>query len=148
MIVHQEAHKGLNVVLSCLCLAACDRKPCRAHYRAGCEWGVMPWIAGLFCCSRSLTSIPLEKKTAQKLSLSTDWLKVKGGVILTVLIRFVSHTHTSSVCQICAVFHAAAAAQAQAEERRSLAGNSPGPATNAPAKPQGCKPGKQHRAPV
>uniref|UniRef100_A0A3Q3VJQ9 Uncharacterized protein n=1 Tax=Mola mola TaxID=94237 RepID=A0A3Q3VJQ9_MOLML len=36
--------------------------------------------------------------------------------------------------------HPAAAAQAQAEERRSLAGNSPGPATNAPAKPQGCKP--------
>ncbi|KAM6923546.1 uncharacterized protein map7d3 [Xenentodon cancila] len=34
----------------------------------------------------------------------------------------------------------AAAAQAQAEERRSLAGNSPGPATNTPAKPQGCKP--------
>ncbi|XP_075337800.1 uncharacterized protein map7d3 isoform X8 [Odontesthes bonariensis] len=34
----------------------------------------------------------------------------------------------------------AAAAQAQAEERRSLAGNSPGPTTNAPAKPQGCKP--------
>ncbi|XP_034738635.1 MAP7 domain-containing protein 2 isoform X13 [Etheostoma cragini] len=31
----------------------------------------------------------------------------------------------------------AAAAQAQAEERRSLAGNSPGPATIAPAKPQG-----------
>ncbi|XP_078116468.1 uncharacterized protein map7d3 isoform X4 [Sander vitreus] len=31
----------------------------------------------------------------------------------------------------------AAAAQAQAEERRSLAGNSPGPTTNAPAKPQG-----------
>ncbi|XP_023122625.2 ensconsin isoform X7 [Amphiprion ocellaris] len=34
----------------------------------------------------------------------------------------------------------AAAAQAQAEERRSLAGNSPGPATNPPAKPQGCRP--------
>uniref|UniRef100_A0A3B5AD28 MAP7 domain containing 3 n=1 Tax=Stegastes partitus TaxID=144197 RepID=A0A3B5AD28_9TELE len=35
----------------------------------------------------------------------------------------------------------AAAAQAQAEERRSLAGNSPGPTTNTPpAKPQGCKP--------
>ncbi|XP_038145500.1 ensconsin isoform X11 [Cyprinodon tularosa] len=34
----------------------------------------------------------------------------------------------------------AAAAQAQAEERRSLAGNSPGPATNSPSKPQGCKP--------
>ncbi|XP_051277060.1 MAP7 domain-containing protein 2 isoform X14 [Dicentrarchus labrax] len=34
----------------------------------------------------------------------------------------------------------AAAAQAQAEERRSLAGNSPGPTTNPPAKPQGCKP--------
>ncbi|KAM9741079.1 uncharacterized protein map7d3 isoform 13-T13 [Menidia menidia] len=34
----------------------------------------------------------------------------------------------------------AAAAQAQAEERRSLAGNSPGPTSNAPAKPQGCKP--------
>lgn len=34
----------------------------------------------------------------------------------------------------------AAAAQAQAEERRSFAGNSPGPTTNAPAKPQGCKP--------
>ncbi|XP_061581606.1 ensconsin isoform X4 [Cololabis saira] len=34
----------------------------------------------------------------------------------------------------------AAAAQAQAEERRSLAGNSPGPATNTSAKPQGCKP--------
>ncbi|XP_070818134.1 ensconsin isoform X9 [Chaetodon trifascialis] len=34
----------------------------------------------------------------------------------------------------------AAAAQAQAEERRSLSGNSPGPTTNAPAKPQGCKP--------
>ncbi|CAG5989256.1 unnamed protein product [Menidia menidia] len=36
--------------------------------------------------------------------------------------------------------HTAAAAQAQAEERRSLAGNSPGPTSNAPAKPQGCKP--------
>ncbi|KAM7417404.1 hypothetical protein PAMA_017184 [Pampus argenteus] len=34
----------------------------------------------------------------------------------------------------------AAAAQAQAEERRSLSGNSPGPTTNAPAKPQGCRP--------
>ncbi|XP_030001539.1 MAP7 domain-containing protein 3 isoform X14 [Sphaeramia orbicularis] len=35
----------------------------------------------------------------------------------------------------------AAAAQAQAEERRSLAGNSPGPTTNTtPAKPQGSKP--------
>ncbi|CAJ1058846.1 ensconsin isoform X11 [Xyrichtys novacula] len=34
----------------------------------------------------------------------------------------------------------AAAAQAQAEERRSLAGNSPGPTTAAPAKPQGCRP--------
>ncbi|XP_063350968.1 ensconsin [Pelmatolapia mariae] len=35
----------------------------------------------------------------------------------------------------------AAAAQAQAEERRSLAGNSPGPPTNnTPAKPQGCRP--------
>ncbi|XP_070769542.1 ensconsin [Enoplosus armatus] len=34
----------------------------------------------------------------------------------------------------------AAAAQAQAEERRSLAGNSPGPTTNTSAKPQGCKP--------
>ncbi|KAM4732424.1 uncharacterized protein map7d3 isoform 1-T1 [Anableps anableps] len=34
----------------------------------------------------------------------------------------------------------AAAAQAQAEERRSLAGNSPGPTTNSPSKPQGCKP--------
>ncbi|XP_035525386.1 ensconsin-like isoform X10 [Morone saxatilis] len=34
----------------------------------------------------------------------------------------------------------AAAAQAQAEERRSLAGNSPGPTANPPAKPQGCKP--------
>ncbi|XP_028445510.1 ensconsin isoform X5 [Perca flavescens] len=31
----------------------------------------------------------------------------------------------------------AAAAQAQAEERRSLSGNSPGPTSNAPAKPQG-----------
>ncbi|XP_033948528.1 ensconsin isoform X7 [Pseudochaenichthys georgianus] len=34
----------------------------------------------------------------------------------------------------------AAAAQAQAEERRSLADNSPGPTTNAPAKPQGNRP--------
>uniref|UniRef100_UPI0037E74012 ensconsin isoform X1 n=1 Tax=Semicossyphus pulcher TaxID=241346 RepID=UPI0037E74012 len=34
----------------------------------------------------------------------------------------------------------AAAAQAQGEERRSLAGNSPGPTSNAPAKPQGCRP--------
>ncbi|KAM4585926.1 uncharacterized protein map7d3 isoform 15-T15 [Fundulus diaphanus] len=34
----------------------------------------------------------------------------------------------------------AAAAQAQAEERRSLAGNSPGPTTNSPSKPQACKP--------
>ncbi|MEQ2231484.1 hypothetical protein ILYODFUR_000942 [Ilyodon furcidens] len=34
----------------------------------------------------------------------------------------------------------AAAAQAQAEERRSLAGNSPGPTTNSPSKPQGSKP--------
>ncbi|KAM7389248.1 hypothetical protein PAMP_023238 [Pampus punctatissimus] len=34
----------------------------------------------------------------------------------------------------------AAAAQAQAEERRSLSGNSPGPTTNVPAKPQGCRP--------
>ncbi|XP_060935838.1 ensconsin [Limanda limanda] len=34
----------------------------------------------------------------------------------------------------------AAAAQAQAEERRSQAGNSPGPATNTSAKPQGCRP--------
>ncbi|XP_068447194.1 MAP7 domain-containing protein 2 isoform X12 [Clinocottus analis] len=34
----------------------------------------------------------------------------------------------------------AAAAQAQAEERRSLAGNSPGPTTNAQAKPQGSRP--------
>lgn len=33
----------------------------------------------------------------------------------------------------------AAAGQAQVEERRSLAGNSPGPTTNMPAKPQGCK---------
>ncbi|XP_074529602.1 uncharacterized protein map7d3 isoform X6 [Halichoeres trimaculatus] len=34
----------------------------------------------------------------------------------------------------------AAAAQAQAEERRSLAGNSPGPTATAQAKPQGCRP--------
>uniref|UniRef100_A0A8C2WH60 MAP7 domain containing 3 n=1 Tax=Cyclopterus lumpus TaxID=8103 RepID=A0A8C2WH60_CYCLU len=34
----------------------------------------------------------------------------------------------------------AAAAQAQAEERRSLSGNSPGPTTNAQAKPQGSRP--------
>ncbi|KAK2848944.1 hypothetical protein Q5P01_008778 [Channa striata] len=34
----------------------------------------------------------------------------------------------------------AAAAQAQAEERRSLTGNSPGPIVNTPAKPQGCRP--------
>ncbi|XP_031718544.1 MAP7 domain-containing protein 2 isoform X7 [Anarrhichthys ocellatus] len=34
----------------------------------------------------------------------------------------------------------AAAAQVQAEERRSLSGNSPGPTTNAPAKPQGSRP--------
>nr|XP_019937039.1 PREDICTED: ensconsin-like isoform X12 [Paralichthys olivaceus] len=34
----------------------------------------------------------------------------------------------------------AAAAQAQAEERRSLTGNSPGPTTNTSAKPQGCRP--------
>ncbi|XP_029367586.1 ensconsin isoform X7 [Echeneis naucrates] len=34
----------------------------------------------------------------------------------------------------------AAAAQAQAEERRSLAGNSPGPTGGIPAKPQGSKP--------
>ncbi|XP_035506529.1 ensconsin isoform X2 [Scophthalmus maximus] len=34
----------------------------------------------------------------------------------------------------------AAAAQAQAEERRSGAGNSPGPTTNTAAKPQGCRP--------
>ncbi|XP_017162564.1 ensconsin isoform X5 [Poecilia reticulata] len=34
----------------------------------------------------------------------------------------------------------AAAAQAQAEERRSLAGNSPGPSAVSPSKPQGCKP--------
>ncbi|XP_029918523.1 ensconsin isoform X9 [Myripristis murdjan] len=34
----------------------------------------------------------------------------------------------------------AAAAQAQAEERRSLAGNSPGPTANLPAKPQGSRP--------
>ncbi|XP_075902524.1 uncharacterized protein map7d3 isoform X16 [Nelusetta ayraudi] len=34
----------------------------------------------------------------------------------------------------------AAAAQAQAEERRSLSGNSPGPTASAPAKPHGCKP--------
>ncbi|XP_045885801.1 MAP7 domain-containing protein 2 isoform X9 [Micropterus dolomieu] len=34
----------------------------------------------------------------------------------------------------------AAAAQAQAEERRSLAGNSPGPTTSTSAKPQGCRP--------
>ncbi|TNN72748.1 Ensconsin [Liparis tanakae] len=34
----------------------------------------------------------------------------------------------------------AAAAQAQAEERRSLAGNSPGPTANAQAKPQGSRP--------
>ncbi|KAM3867018.1 uncharacterized protein map7d3 [Diretmus argenteus] len=34
----------------------------------------------------------------------------------------------------------AAAAQAQAEERRSLSGNSPGPSTNTPAKPQGPRP--------
>ncbi|XP_013860061.1 ensconsin isoform X10 [Austrofundulus limnaeus] len=34
----------------------------------------------------------------------------------------------------------AAAAQAQAEERRNLAGNSPGPTTNTTAKPQGCRP--------
>ncbi|XP_053735092.1 ensconsin isoform X13 [Synchiropus splendidus] len=33
-----------------------------------------------------------------------------------------------------------AAAQAQAEERRSLAGNSPGPTANTQAKPQGCRP--------
>ncbi|XP_035016618.1 MAP7 domain-containing protein 2 isoform X15 [Hippoglossus stenolepis] len=34
----------------------------------------------------------------------------------------------------------AAAAQAQAEERRSQTGNSPGPTTNTSAKPQGCRP--------
>ncbi|XP_023814815.1 ensconsin isoform X2 [Oryzias latipes] len=34
----------------------------------------------------------------------------------------------------------AAAAQAQAEERRSSTGNSPGPTDDTPAKPQGCKP--------
>uniref|UniRef100_A0A669DW44 MAP7 domain-containing protein 2 n=1 Tax=Oreochromis niloticus TaxID=8128 RepID=A0A669DW44_ORENI len=37
----------------------------------------------------------------------------------------------------CLFSHSAAAAQAQAEERRSLAGNSPGPTNNTPAKPQG-----------
>uniref|UniRef100_A0A8C4ERJ4 MAP7 domain containing 3 n=1 Tax=Dicentrarchus labrax TaxID=13489 RepID=A0A8C4ERJ4_DICLA len=47
---------------------------------------------------------------------------------------------TSSVRVVCVFLHTAAAAQAQAEERRSLAGNSPGPTTNPPAKPQGCKP--------
>lgn len=52
----------------------------------------------------------------------------------------------TSVCKLCLVSHAAAAAQAQAEERRSVSGNSPGPATNTPAKPQGCKPGKRQRA--
>lgn len=40
--------------------------------------------------------------------------------------------------------HIAAAAQAQAEERRSLSGNSPGPTANTPAKPQGCRPGNGH----
>ncbi|KAI3351619.1 hypothetical protein L3Q82_020456 [Scortum barcoo] len=44
------------------------------------------------------------------------------------------------MCKVCVFIYTAAAAQAQAEERRSLAGNSPGPTTNAPAKPQGCKP--------
>ena len=62
MIVHQEAHKGSNVVFSCPFCSARDTKPCRAHYSADSEWGVMPWIAGLFCCSRSRTSIPLEEK--------------------------------------------------------------------------------------
>lgn len=65
---------------------------------------------------------------------------VKGAVVIV--------TPSSPVCLTCAVVHAAAQAQAQAEERRSLAGNSPGPAANAPARPQGCKPGKPHRAPA
>lgn len=146
VIVHQNAHKGSNVVFSCPLLSARDRKPCWAHYSADCEWGVMPWIAGLFCCSRSWTSIPLEEK---KNFLAIDLLKeIKGRVILQYLISFAKRAVLfCSVFKLRLVFHSAAAAQAQAEERRSLAGNSPGPATNAPAKPQGCKPGKRQRAP-
>lgn len=142
--MHQKAHKGLNVVFSCPLFSARDRKPCRAHYSADCEWGVMPWIAGLFCCSRSWSSIPLEEK---KKSLAIDLLKeIKGGVILQYLIWFVRRAVL--YVNYILFFHAAAAAQAQAEERRSLAGNSPGPATDAPAKPQGCKPGKRQHTPA
>lgn len=130
-------------------LSACDRTPCRAHYSADCEWGVMPWMAGLFCCSRSPTSIPPEeeKKMAQKWSVAIDWFKDVKRRSYFALFDTLCQTPTSSVCPICAVVHAAAQAQAQAEERRSLAGNSPGPTTNTPAKPQGCKPGKRHRTP-
>lgn len=123
--------------------SARDRKPCRAHYSADCEWGVMPWIAGLFCCSRSRTSIPLEEK-----KITCYWF-VKGNKRRSYSAVFDMLCQTrSSVCKLRLLFLAAAAAQAQAEERRSLAGNSPGPATNAPAKPQGCKPGNRQHAPA
>lgn len=123
--------------------SARDRKPCRAHYSADCEWGVMPWIARLFCCLRSRTSIPLEEK-----KITCYWV-VKGNKSRSYSAVFDMLCQTcSSVCKLHLVFLAAAAAQAQAEERRSLAGNSPGPATDAPAKPQGCKPGKRQCTPA
>ncbi|XP_037833494.1 MAP7 domain-containing protein 2 isoform X6 [Kryptolebias marmoratus] len=48
--------------------------------------------------------------------------------------------YSSLGLQILRCIKSAAAAQAQAEERRNLAGNSPGPTTNTSAKPQGCRP--------
>ncbi|KAK1904196.1 Ensconsin, partial [Dissostichus eleginoides] len=51
----------------------------------------------------------------------------------------IGHAH-HTVHGVTMLYAYAAAAQAQAEERRSLADNSPGPTTNAPAKPQGNRP--------
>lgn len=88
-IVHQNAHKGSNVVFSCLLFWARDRRPCRAHYSAGCEWGVMPSIAGLFCRLRSRIGIPLEEKKQN----TCNWFvkRIKGGVILQYSKCFVRH---------------------------------------------------------
>ncbi|MED6247604.1 hypothetical protein ATANTOWER_009684 [Ataeniobius toweri] len=65
--------------------------------------------------------------------LSFQFCLVTGRELMSM--QAVSSVNQTSLCPL-----TAAAAQAQAEERRSLAGNSPGPTTNSPSKPQGSKP--------
>ncbi|XP_035768624.1 ensconsin [Neolamprologus brichardi] len=78
-----------------------------------------PWCPSSTGCD-GLRALALEKKNTQK----ENFIEMAEGASTLKGLRA----------------QMAAAAQAQAEERRSLAGNSPGPTNNTPAKPQGCRP--------